>query len=191
MQKERRIRILRRFVLGLAVAALVAPAAQARADELGGGAGSITGAAVTHGESKGDYPAPGGSTVVNHSEYKGDYPAPGGSTVVNHGEYKGDYPAPGGSTVLVHGEYKGDYPAPGGSTVLVHGEYKGDYPAPGDSTGPVVVSTPRTTPVGGLSSPSTFDWGDALVGAGAAFGLMLLAGGSALGMRRRQHPAAA
>ena len=155
MQKERRIRILRRFVLGLAVAALVAPAAQARADELGGGAGSITGAAVTHGESKGDYPAPGGSTVVNH------------------------------------GEYKGDYPAPGGSTVLVHGEYKGDYPAPGDSTGPVVVSTPRTTPVGGLSSPSTFDWGDALVGAGAAFGLMLLAGGSALGMRRRQHPAAA
>ena len=68
MQKERRIRILRRFVLGLAVAALVAPAAQARADELGGGAGSITGAAVTHGESKGDYPAPGGSTVVNHSD---------------------------------------------------------------------------------------------------------------------------
>ena len=173
MQKERRIRILRRFVLGLAVAALVAPAAQARADELGGGAGSITGAAVTHGESKGDYPAPGGSTVVNHGEYKGDYPAPGGSTVVNHGEYKGDYPAPGGSTVVIHGEYKGD------------------YPAPGDSTGPVVVSTPRTTPVGGLSSPSTFDWGDALVGAGAAFGLMLLAGGSALGMRRRQHPAAA
>ena len=158
MQKERRIgiRILRRFVIGLAVAALVAPAAQARADELGGGAGSIAGAAVTHGESKGDYPRP----------------APGGSTVVNHGEYKGGYPAAGGSAVVIRGEYKGD------------------YPAPGDSTGPVVVSTPRTAP-GGLSSPSAFDWGDALVGAGAAFGLMLLAGGSALGMRRRQHAAAA
>ena len=173
MQKERRIRILRRFVIGLAVAAFVAPAAQAGVDELGGGAGSIAGGAVTHGESKGDYPALGGSTVVNHGEYKGDYPAPGGSTVVNHGEYKGDYPAPGGSTVLIHGEYKGD------------------YPALGDPTVPVVVSTPRTTAPGGLSSPSTFDWGDALVGAGAAFGLMLLAGGSALGMRRRQHPAAA
>ena len=173
MRKERRIRILRRFVIGLAVAAFVAPAAQAGVDELGGGAGSIAGAAVLHGESKGDYPAPGDSTVLTH------------------GEYKGDYPAPGDSTVLTHGEYKGDYPAPGDSTVLTHGEYKGDYPAPGDSTGLVFVSKPRTTPVGGLSSPSTFDWGDALVGAGAAFGLMLLAGGSALGMRRRQHPTAA
>jgi hypothetical protein len=75
--------------------------------------------------------------------------------------------------------------------VLIRGEYKGDYPVPGDSTAPVAVSTPRATPVGGLSSPSAFDWGDALVGAGAAFGLMLLAGGSALSMRRRQHPAAA
>jgi hypothetical protein len=156
MQKERRIRILRRFVLGLAVAALVAPAAQARVDELGGGAGSIAGAAILHGESKGEYP-----------------------------DVLGD------STVVIHGEYKGDYPAPGDSTVLIHGEYKGDYPAPGDSTGLVFVPKPRTTPVGGLSSPSTFDWGDALVGAGAAFGLMLLAGGSALGVRRRQHPAAA
>ena len=156
MQKERRIRILRRFVLGLAVAAFVAPAAQARVDESGGGAGSIAGAAVTQGESKGDYPV-----------------------------------APGDSTVVIHGEYKGGYPAPGDSTVLIRGEYKGEYPAPGDPTVPVVVSTPRTTAPGGLSSPSTFDWGDALVGAGAAFGLMLLAGGSALGMRRRQHPAAA
>jgi hypothetical protein len=138
MQKERRIRILRRFVLGLAVAALVAPAAQARVDDLGGDAGSIAGAAVLHGESKGDYPD-----------------------------------------------------ALGDSTVGIHGEYKGDYPAPGDSTLPGFVPEPRTTPVGGLSSPSTFDWGDALVGAGAAFGLMLLAGGSALGVRRRQHPAAA
>ena len=93
--------------------------------------------------------------------------------------------------MLIHGENKGEYPAPGDSTVLIHGENKGEYPAPGDSTVPVSAPEPRTTPVGGLSSPSTFDWGDALVGAGAAFGLMLLAGGSALGMRRRQHPAAA
>ena len=98
-----------------------------------------------------------------------------------------------GGSLVHHGEYQGDYPtaAPGGSAGVIHGEYKGDYPAPGDSTGPVVVSTPRTTAPGGLGSPSTFDWGDALAGAGAAFGLMLLAGGSALGMRRRQHPAAA
>ena len=173
MQKRRRIRILRRFAIGLAVAALVAPAAQARADMHGGGAGSIAGAAVSHGENKGDYPASGGSIVVTH------------------GEYKGDYPAPGGSTLVTHGEYKGDYPAVGDPTVATYGEYKGDYPAVGDPTVPVFVPKSPTTAPGGLSSPSTFDWGDALVGAGAAFGLMLLAGGSALGMRRRQHPAAA
>ena len=158
MQKERRIGILilRRFALGLAVAAFVAPAAQAGVDEAGGGAGSIAGAAVLHGESKGDYPV-----------------------------------ALGDSTVLIHGEYKGGYPAPGDSTVLIRGEYKGEYPAPGDPTVPVVVSTPRTTAPGGLGSPSTFDWGDAVVGAGGAFGLMVLAGGSALGLRGRPHPAGA
>jgi hypothetical protein len=157
MQKERRIRILRRFVIGLAVAALVAPAAQARVDELGGGAGSIAGEAVIHGENKGEYPD-----------------------------------AFGDSTVVIHGENKGEYPdAFGDSTVVIHGENKGEYPALGDSTGPVFVPKPQTTPVGGLNSPSTFDWGDALVGAGAAFGLMLLAGGAALGVRRRQRPAAA
>ena len=144
MQKERRIRILRRFVLGLAVAALVAPAAQARVDQLGGGAESIAGAAVTQGEEKGDYPALGDSIVYTVAGY------PLALQIRD------------AQQALIHSEYKGDYPAPGGST-----------------------------PVGGLSSPSTFDWGDALVGAGAAFGLMLLAGGSALGMRRRQHPAAA
>lgn len=37
MRKERRTRILRRLVLALAVAAFVAPAAQARVDELGTG----------------------------------------------------------------------------------------------------------------------------------------------------------
>ena len=34
-----------------------------------------------------------------------------------------------------------------------------------------------------VPAPSTFDWGDALVGAGATFGLMLLLGGAALGTR--------
>ena len=175
MQKERRIRILRRFVLGLAVAAFVAPAAQARVDQLGGGAESIAGAAVTQGEEKGDYPALGDSIVYTVAGY------PLALQIRD------------AQQALIHGEYKGDYPvvAPGDSTVLIRGEYKGDYPAPGDSTVLVSAPTPRTTPVGGLSSPSAFDWGDALVGAGAAFGLMLLAGGSALGMRRRQHPAAA
>jgi hypothetical protein len=144
MRKERRIRILRRFALGLAVAALVAPAAQARVDELGGAKVSTGGAAVIHGDDK----------VI----------APGG----------------GDSTVLIHGDDKVIAPGGGDSTVLIHGDDK--VIAPGD---------PTAVPVGGLSSPSTFDWGDAFVGAGVAFALMLLAGGAALGTRRRARPTAA
>jgi hypothetical protein len=122
MRKERRIRILRRFVIGLAVAAVVAPAAQARFVELGGAKGSNAGSPVLQGDDK----------------------------------------------VIL--------PAGGSSTVLIHGDDKVIAPAPGDYT---------------LASPNTFDWGDAFVGAGVVFALMLLAGGAALGTRRRARPTAA
>lgn len=144
MRKERRIRILRRFVLGLAVAALVAPAAQARVDELGGAEVSTGGAVVIHGDDK----------VI----------APGG----------------GDSTVLIHGDDK------------VIAPQTGDYTLAGYRRAlPQDYGDPTAVPVGGLSSPSTFDWGDAFVGAGVAFALMLLAGGAALGTRRRERPTAA
>lgn len=163
MRKERRIRILRRFVLGLAVAAFVAPAAQARVDELGAGAkGSNAGSAVLQGDDKVIVPGGGDSTVLIHGDDK--VIAPGG----------------GDSTVLIHGDDKviapqtGDYTLAGYRRALPQ-----DY---GDFT---------AVPVGGVSSPSTFDWGDAFVGAGVAFALMLLAGGAALGTRRRERPTAA
>jgi hypothetical protein len=54
---------------------------------------------------------------------------------------------------------------------------------------PAPVDVPA--PVEAVRSPSTFDWGDAFVGAGSALALMLLAGGVALGTRRRARPAAA
>ena len=122
MRKERGIRILRRFVVALAVAAFVAPAAQARVDQLGGAKESNAGSAVLQGDDK----------VI----------------------------LPGGSD----------------STALIRGDDK--------------VIAPET-PVAGASSPSKFDWGDAFVGAGVAFALMLLAGGAALGTRRRERPTAA
>ena len=128
MRKERRIRTLRRFVLGLAIAAVVVPAAQARVDDPGTGAN--------------------GSNA--------------------------------GSTVL-QGDDKVILPGGGGSTVLIHGDDKVIAPA-GD---------PTAVPVADPSSPSTFDWRDAFVGAGVAFALMLLAGGAALSTRRHQRPTAA
>ena len=128
MRKERRIRTLRRFVLGLAIAAVVVPAAQARVDEPGMGAkGSNAGSPVLQGDDK----------VI----------------------------LPGG----------------GHSTVLIHGDDKVIAPA-GD---------PTAVPVADPSSPSTFDWRDAFVGAGVALALMLLAGGAALSTRRHQRPTAA
>jgi hypothetical protein len=158
MRKERRIRILRRFVIGLAVAAVVAPTAQARVEELGGATGSNAGSPVLQGDDK----------VI--------LPAGGSSTVLIHGDDKVIAPAPGDSTVLIHGDDKVIAPAPGDSTVLIHGDDKVIAPQTGDYT---------------LASPSTFDWGDAFVGAGVVFALMLLAGGAALGTRRRARPTAA
>ena len=146
MRKERRIRTLRRFVLGLAIAAVVVPAAQARVDEPGAGAkGSNAGSTVLQGDDK----------VI----------LPGG----------------GDSTVLIHGDDKVIAPGGGDSTVLVHGDDKVIAPA-GD---------PTAVPVADPSSPSTFDWRDAFVGAGVALALMLLAGGAALSTRRHQRPTAA
>jgi hypothetical protein len=158
MRKERRIRILRRFVIGLAVAAVVAPTAQARVEELGGATGSNAGSPVLQGDDK----------VI--------LPAGGSSTVLIHGDDKVFAPAPGESTVLIHGDDKVIAPAPADSTVLIHGDDKVIAPQTGDYT---------------LASPSTFDWGDAFVGAGVVFALMLLAGGAALGTRRRARPTAA
>ena len=146
MRKERRIRTLRRFVLGLAIAAVVVPAAQARVDEPGAGAkGSNAGSTVLQGDDK----------VI----------LPGG----------------GHSTVLIHGDDKVIAPGGGDSTVLVHGDDKVIAPA-GD---------PTAVPVADPSSPSTFDWRDAFVGAGVALALLLLAGGAALSTRRHQRPTAA
>ena len=83
--------------------------------------------------------------------------------------------------MLIHGDDKVIAPGGGDSTVLVHGDDKVIAPA-GD---------PTAVPVADPSSPSTFDWRDAFVGAGVAFALMLLAGGAALSTRRHQRPTAA
>jgi hypothetical protein len=194
MRKERRIRILRRFVIGLAVAAVVAPAAQARFVELGGAKGSNAGSPVLQGDDKVIVPAGGSSTVLIHGDDKVFAPAPGDSTVLIHGDDKVIAPAPGDSTVLIHGDDKVIAPAPGDSTVLIHGDDKVIAPAPGDSTvlihGDDKVIAPQTGDYT-LASPNTFDWGDAFVGAGVVFALMLLAGGAALGTRRRARPTAA
>jgi hypothetical protein len=193
MRKERKIGLLRRFTVGLAVAALVAPAAQARVDELGGGAtGNAGGAAVIKGDDKVILSGSGDSVLI-HGDDKVIVPWTGEETVLIHGDdktfapgtdystladYRRTLPQDYGDAVILAGDDKVFAPAPGTDPVLIHGDDK------------VITPQPDAVPVSDVSSPNSFDWSDAFIGAGAAFALMLLAGGAALGTRGRERTAA-
>lgn len=179
---RRRIRLLRRLVLGLAVAAIVAPAAQAASDD-----GSIVpretlpNGAIVQGEYKsalGDGTVIGGTLV--QGERKVDLPSgivgnlPGAAV---HGEPKSDLPQ--ARYVPFVSDFPRTAPAPGGQGLPIAGPRR---PLPQDHV---------VAPVRVVREPSSFDWGDALVGAGGALALLLLAGGAALATRHISRPAAA
>jgi hypothetical protein len=111
---RRKSRFVRRLVLGLAVAALVAPAAQAH--PVGTAGNAAESAAVIQGDDK---------VIIAPKDFDG----------------------------------------------LLHGDDK------------VIIPEPVATPVVAVRSPGSFDWGDALIGAGVAFGAMLLLGGATLATR--------
>jgi hypothetical protein len=153
--------MLRRLVLGLAVAAIVAPAAQARPDE----------GTATQGKAK-------------------------DPVAVIRGDDKVIVTPDDGSGALINGDDKVIVPTGGGTALLVHDD-KVIVPKPGDYTLsgyrralPDDYGVRAVVPVEAVRDPSSFDWGDALVGAGAAFGLMLLLGGAALGTRHVRPTAA-
>jgi hypothetical protein len=177
MQKERRIRVLRRIVVGLAVAALVAPAAQARVDEIGAVSQDENGGfAVIHGDDKAIVQGSGGSAVLIRGDDKVLAPDRGDYGLADYRRaLPNDYP-----NAVLAGDDKVIDPRAGDSTVLTRGDDKVIAPQTGDIA----------VPAGDPSSPSSFDWSDALVGAGMAFALMLRAGGAVLGTRGRARPAA-
>jgi hypothetical protein len=139
---RRNSRILRRLVLGLAVAAIVAPAAQARPDE-----GTVT---------------------------QGKANDPG---AVIRGDDKKIVSLDDGSGALINGDDKVIVPWTG--EYYAFADYYRQAYAQDVLAGKVLAGNDKAI----VPAPSTFDWGDALVGAGAAFGLMLLLGGAALGTR--------
>ena len=187
MQHRRRIRLLRRLVLGLAVAAIVAPAAQANIPDADTSVlrGTLPNGAIVQGEYKSGL---GDGIVRGH---------PGG--VVPQGEHKVDLPngivgnRPAGAPV--QGEPKAELPQ--ARYVPFVSDFPRTAPAPGgqDAT-PLGYrrALPQdygVVPVEVVREPSTFDWGDALIGAGGALALLLLAGGAALATRHISRPAAA
>lgn len=185
---RRRIRLLRRLVLGLAVAAVAAPAAQAVPDA--GTNATLPNGAIVQGEYKsglGDgivRSHPGG--VIPRGELKSDLPSgivggPDGAPV--QGEPKTDLPQ--ARYVPFVTDFPRTAPAPGGQYVPPLG-YRGMLPQD--------YGLPQNYGVGSVEAvrePSTFDWGDAGIGAGGAFALLLLAGGAALATRHIGRPAAA
>ena len=88
MRKARNTRILRRLALGLAVAAFVVPAAQARVDDPGATSG---GAVVIHGDDKVISPR---SDTVSIGDDKVIVPVPGSYSVTSYRRaLPEDYPA--------------------------------------------------------------------------------------------------
>ena len=209
--------MFRRLVVGLAVAAFVAPAAQARVDGPGGGTQADQSAPVIQGDDK-VLASGGGSAVLIHGDDKVIVGQPGDSTVLIHGDDKVFAPSQttdytlagyrralpqdyGTPAAVLAGDDKVIVGQPGDSTVLIHGDDKvfapsqtTDYTLAGYRRAlPQDYGTPAAVPVASPSVPSTFDWRDALIGAGVALALalLLLAGSAALGSRRRTRPAAA
>jgi hypothetical protein len=183
---RRRMRLLRRLGLGLAVAAIAAPAAQAIPDE---GTivprGTLPNGAIVQGEYKSGL---GDGVVRGH---------PGGAIV--QGEHKsglgdgvvGNRP----EAAPVRGEPKSELPQ--ARYVPFMSDFPRTAPAPGgQDSSPLgdrraLPQDYGIVPVEVVREPSTFDWGDAGIGAGSALALLLLAIGAALATRRVTRPAAA
>ncbi len=105
-------------------------------------------------------------------------------------------PEADGYAGLITGDDKVIAPEADGYAGLISGDDKVIVPKPVYYTVagyPLALQddgTRATASVEPVRSPGSFDWGDALVGAGVAFGLMLLLGGATLATRH-VRPAAA
>jgi hypothetical protein len=164
MRSWRKRWFLKRMVLGLAVAAVVAPVAQARPDPGGVSGGTDDSrAALTNEIVRGANPAP--APVYNlrgaltNEIVRGANPAP--TPVYN---LRGAL-----TNEIVRGAVPAPVREPMGGTVK--GEFVKSKPLSPVSSGTVVQTA------------DGFDWGDAGIGAGSVFALILLAGGASLALR--------
>jgi hypothetical protein len=175
---RKRNRILRRLVLGFAVAALVVPsAAMARVDE--GGAGQPNSVAEL---TKDNVLLPNGSTI-------GDLKA--SSESQSNGFVAGVTDFPSKSQVKA-GDYgmpramPSDYALQRGDSIEIARTHERNTVRPGDlienvRLEPRSVSTPQVVSTG-------FDWGDAGIGAGLLLGLVLVGGAAFYTMRQVGKP---
>ena|SRR4249919_447373 len=166
MRNRRRTRVLRRLVLGLAVAATIVPAAQARVD--GDSNWSGVGRSTT---------VDTASVLVAGERHDGFVVGSPAETGLVHGERYSDHATGGEPIAVVRAQDYKRYWAPSG--VQPANRYAGYVRAMPDDSGTIAGGQPIQV----ASEPNGFHWRDGLV-ALAALGLALLAAGALLGARR-------
>jgi hypothetical protein len=199
MWNRRRNRLLRRLVLGFAIALVVVPAAQARVD--GGTGWSGPGQSETF--------APEQGALVQGDNKDGVGTSPG--TVVIVGDDKRGLPSASVVPVGHPDNWRGASPSQAAirivfpTAVAQYNQYAYRHPLPQDygpqaailaeldaKTNEYVAGTAPVVDEPGqvVSSPSDgFDWGDAGIGAGTAFAVVLLGAGALLATRHVGRPA--
>jgi hypothetical protein len=203
MRNRRRSWFFRRLVLGFAIALVAVPVAQAYPDE--GGAK----AQGTFVQGVDDFPgsselAPQANGVAVRGEVKdGIGTSPGGAVIV--GDDKRDIGARPTATILV-GDDKWNVPLGPIHEPTVAAEYQyaywpivnpADYPQAAilaeldaKTSEYVAGAAPvGSEPIQVVSNSNGFDWGDAGIGAGSVFAVMLLGAGALLATRHVGHPA--
>jgi hypothetical protein len=165
MWKRRRTWFLRRLALGLAAAAIVAPAAQA-------------------------YPDPGPQSDLR---VQGTVCVPKWGCQTT-GPIRPDDRATRGveSTDVQPQVAPRVWPGVDPTTAQDYGKYSYRRALPQDNGGATqVAGPPRRAPFVGTNTASDVDWADLGIGAGLAFGLVLLVAGATVGMRHRHTSATA
>jgi hypothetical protein len=185
IRNRKRRWFLKRMVLGFAVAAIAAPVAQAVPDE-GGGAGQSNGIVLPNGtvldnQWSGYHLISDSRAALTNEIVRGAEPAPSlydARAALTNEIVRGAEPAPKAefysrATGLTNEIVRGAVPAPVrepmGSTV--RGEFVKSNPLSPVSSGAVV------------QTGDGFDWGDAGIGAGVLFALMLTLAGASLAVR--------
>jgi hypothetical protein len=159
---RRRNWLIKRIALGFAVAAFVAPAAQARVDEgIQGQPNSASESLKASGYQSFVSDFPSAASLVKASDYNGmpratmsDY-----ARLNNNGDVRADRP---GETLANIGEPQ-----------VVRADIPGDTVSDIGNIGTTQVAA------------DSFDWGDAAIGAGLVLLLVLLGGGAALATRHQ------
>jgi hypothetical protein len=206
MRNRRRNWLLRRVVLGFAVAAIAAPAAQARLYEGGGTSQSDGNGVLIQGDDK--VFAPAGET--HGLVIKGDDKvfAPESDGVLIQGDDKVFAPAGETHGLVIKGDDKVFAPVPGSDLVYLKGDdkviltpsdwqysqfayrhampqdYRGVATQVSDEAG---KPAGRQVPVASIGVQDDFNWADGLIGAVVALGLAALAYGVARSTRETRR----